>query len=211
MSIADLRKEYALAGLRRKDLGPDPIPQSAQWLDEAIRAGALEPTAMTLATAGRDGRPSSRTVLLKGIDARGYVFFTNYSSRKGRELDENPRASLTLYWRELERQICICGTASKLPAKESATYFQSRPFASRLAAWVSKQTEVIVDRAALEAKLSEISGQYKDQQVPLPPWWGGYVIAPETVEFWQGRPSRLHDRFRYRREKETWILERLSP
>lgn len=212
MSIADLRKEYTLAGLRRRDLCPDPIQQFAKWLDDAINAQISEPTAMTLATADKDAQPSARTVLLKGMDQRGFIFFTNYESRKGRDLAGNPKAAFTIYWKELERQVCVCGSVTKLPQHESEIYFQSRPLASRLAAWVSQQTEVISDRAALEEKLREITARFPGDAVPLPPYWGGFVIAPATIEFWQGRPSRLHDRFRYTKESgASWLLERLAP
>ena len=211
MSLSDLRKEYTLAGLRRMDLSPDPILQFSTWLDAAIASGLSEPTAMSLATADANGSPSCRTVLLKGVDQRGFIFFTNYESRKGRELAENPRAALTIYWKELERQICISGDVVRLPANESEIYFQSRPLGSRLAAWVSRQTETIKDRAALEQTLQEVTARFPSENVPLPPYWGGFVVQPLTIEFWQGRPNRLHDRFRYTKQKGSWLIERLAP
>ncbi len=211
MSLSDLRKEYTLAGLRRMDLSPDPILQFSSWLDAAIASGLPEPTAMSLATADAKGRPSCRTVLLKGVDQRGFIFFTNYESRKGRELAENPRAALTIHWKELERQICINGDVVKLPANESEIYFQSRPLGSRLAAWVSRQTETIKDRAALEQTLQAVTARFPGENVPLPPYWGGFILQPLTIEFWQGRPNRLHDRFRYTKEVGSWLIERLAP
>lgn len=212
MSLADLRREYTLAGLRRHDLLPDAIAQFTKWLNEAIAAKLLEPTAMTLATADASGRPSARTVLLKGVDERGFIFFTNYDSRKGRELAENPKASLVLHWPELERQVCISGAASRLAPEESSAYFKTRPVGSQLAAWVSRQTEVVPDREVLEDKLRAVTEKFSNQNVPLPPYWGGFAVAPATIEFWQGRPNRLHDRFRYTSQPGGgWIIERLAP
>ncbi|HWD20400.1 MAG TPA: pyridoxamine 5'-phosphate oxidase [Verrucomicrobiae bacterium] len=211
MTLADLRREYTLAGLRRADVLADPLQQFEKWLKDAVEANVFEANATSLATAGSSGQPTVRTVLLKGIDARGLIFFTNYESRKGRDLAENPRASLLVYWRELERQIITCGTVTKAPRAESEAYFKSRPPGSRLAAWASAQSQVIPDRAFLEAKLAEATARFAGQEVPTPPHWGGYILAPETVEFWQGRVSRLHDRIRYRRAGEAWKIERLSP
>lgn len=211
MSLAHLRKEYTLAGLRRRDLDADPVVQFGRWLQEAIDAGAAEPTAMTLATCDATGQPSSRTVLLKGLDERGFLFFTNYESRKGRELAGNPRAALTFHWKELERQVCVCGAATKVSREESEAYFQSRPAGSRLAAWVSRQTEVISGREHLEKELAVVTARFGDA-VPLPPYWGGLVVSPISVEFWQGRPNRLHDRFLYERKSGgPWTVGRLSP
>ena len=211
MSIADLRKSYHLAGLRRADLGPDPIQQFRAWLQQAIDAELLEPTAMTLATADKSGRPSARIVLLKGLDERGFIFYTNYESRKARELADNPNAALALYWAELERQVRVNGTVGRVSREESEDYFKSRPLGHQLGAWVSTQSEVIANRALLEERLKEFEQKY-GSAAPLPPFWGGYVLSPTEMEFWQGRPNRLHDRFRYTRQKEgPWLIERLAP
>ncbi len=172
----------------------------------------LDLTAATLATADKQGRPSARVVLLKGVDARGFVFFTNYESRKGRELGENPHAALVFYWSHQERQVCVTGQVRPLPAAESDAYFQSRPRGSRVAAWASHQSAVIRDRAALEEQWRQVEAQHAGREVPRPPFWGGYVLAPGRLEFWQGRPNRLHDRFRYTRQADArWLIERLSP
>jgi pyridoxamine 5'-phosphate oxidase len=212
ISVADLRREYTLAGLRRRDLLADAIKQFEKWFEDALQAQVLEPNASTLSTVDKNGQPSSRTVLLKGIDQRGFVFFTNYQSRKGRELLENPRVAVTVLWRELERQVCICGVASKVSREESETYFKSRPVASQYGAWASEQGAVIPNRELLEQKLVEVKTKYQEGAVPLPPHWGGFVIAPKTVEFWQGRPNRLHDRFRYTHQDDGgWLIERLAP
>src|SRR5436309_6029962 len=206
MSIADLRRSYTLAGLRRVELEADPIRQFQKWLQQALDAQLLEPTAMTLATADQKGRPSARIVLLKGLDERGFIFFTNYESRKGRELAENPNASLVFYWAELERQVRVNGTAGRISREESEKYFTGRPRGHRLGAWVSTQSDVIKCRAVLEERLKEFEQKYPDA-VPLPPYWGGYVLSPAEMEFWQGRPNRLHDRFRYsKKEDETWLI-----
>ena len=212
MSLADLRKDYSLSGLLEKDLARDPFRQFDQWFQEAEAAKLVEPNAMTLATATRDGRPSARTVLLKGVDGRGFVFYTNYESRKGRELSENPRASLLLPWIALERQVIIEGTLAKLSREESAAYFHSRPRASQLGAWVSQQRSIITGRSVLEDAMKALEKKHAGAEIPLPPAWGGYRLSPESVEFWQGRRSRLHDRLRYRREAGgAWIVERLAP
>jgi pyridoxamine 5'-phosphate oxidase len=235
MAIADLRREYSLTGLRRRDLEADPIVQFRKWFDQAsgarasgrvrkffIRlykrlllasgAEALDLTAMTLATVDKQGRPSARVVLLKGVDQRGFVFFTNYGSRKGRELTENPQAALVFYWPDQERQVCIAGEVNKLPPAESDAYFRTRPRGSRLAAWASEQSSTVKDRAALEEKWQQREVQYAGQEIPRPPFWGGYLLAPVRIEFWQGRPNRLHDRFRYTQQPDkTWLIERLSP
>jgi pyridoxamine 5'-phosphate oxidase len=211
-SIADIRRDYTLGGLHRADLMPDPVKQFQKWLDEAIEAEVLEPTAMTLATVNKAGRPSTRVVLLKRLDERGFVFFTNYRSAKARDLAGNARAALNVYWHELERQVAICGAASKVSRPESNKYFKSRPLGSRLAAWASNQSEVIPDREFLENKLAKVEERFPDGKVPTPPYWGGYVIKPETIEFWQGGGNRLHDRFRYIRLRGgRWLIERLSP
>jgi pyridoxamine 5'-phosphate oxidase len=211
MSLADLRKDYSLAGLVEKDLARDPFRQFEQWFQEAEAAKIHEPNAMVLATATRDGRPSARTVLLKGLDGRGFVFYTNYESRKGRDLEVNARASLVFPWIGLERQVIVEGTVTKIAPEESEAYFHSRPHPSQLSAWASQQSTIVAGRAVLEDSLKALEKKYAGREVPLPPHWGGYRLAPETVEFWQGRRSRLHDRLRYRREKDGWITERLSP
>ena len=235
MAIADLRREYSLTGLRRSDLDPDPIVQFKKWFDQAtgargsgrvrkfciklyktlLLASGAEPmdlTAMTLATVDQQGRPSARVVLLKGADERGFVFFTNYDSRKGQELAENPHAALVFYWSDQERQVCIAGEVGKLPPAESDAYFKTRPRGSRVAAWASQQSGVVRDRSALEEKWKQMETQYAGQEVPRPPFWGGYVLSPTRIEFWQGRPNRLHDRFCYTRQPDnTWVIERLSP
>jgi pyridoxamine 5'-phosphate oxidase len=211
-SIAEFRREYTLTGLRRADLDADPIAQFSKWFQQAVLAEVPEPNAMTLATADKSGQPSSRIVLLKNVDARGFTFYTNYDSRKGIELIENPQAALTLFWPQLERQVCLAGTVEKVSRAESEQYFNSRPKGSRLAAWVSSQSEAIVNRAVLEEKLAELSAEHPDEIVPLPPYWGGFCVAPTRIEFWQGRPNRLHDRFRYLRQPDqSWLIERLSP
>ena len=212
-SLADLRKDYSLAGLLEKDLAKDPFRQFEKWFQEAEAAKLIEPNAMTLATTGSDGRPSARTVLLKGIDGRGFVFFTNYESRKGRELAHIPRATLVFPWLALERQVTVEGAATRVSREESEAYFHSRPRASQLGAWVSQQSSLITSRAVLEDSLKALEQKYAGKEIPLPPFWGGFRVSPETVEFWQGRRSRLHDRLRYRREPKTneWSIERLAP
>lgn len=211
MNLADLRKDYSLAGLAEKDLARDPFRQFEKWFAEAQAGKIAEPNAMVLATATREGRPSSRTVLLKAIDGRGFVFYSNYESRKGRELEANPRAALNFPWVAMERQVLIEGTVTRVAREESEAYFHSRPRASQLGAWVSPQSTIITDRRVLEESLKALEQKYAGQEVPLPPNWGGWRLAPETVEFWQGRRNRLHDRLRYRREKDGWIIERLAP
>ena len=235
MSLAELRHEYTLAGLRRSDLDPDPIVQFKKWFDQVsgARSGVgvrrflirvykrllllgdpqrIDINAMTLATADKQGRPSARTVLLKGVDQRGFIFFTNYQSRKGRELDENPAAALVFYWGDLERQVCVAGQVSRISREESEAYFKTRPRGSRLAAWASDQSEAVPDRAVLERKWREQESKHPGDDVPIPPYWGGYVLDPERIEFWQGRPNRLHDRFRYSWQPDkSWLIERLSP
>jgi pyridoxamine 5'-phosphate oxidase len=214
MVIADIRREYLLGGLRRADLDANPIVQFQKWFGQATRALAekeLDANAATLATADKNEKPSARIILLKGLDERGFIFFTNYGSRKGRELAENPNASLVFYWQQLERQVCIAGSIGKTSREESEKYFKSRPRGSQLAAWASNQSDVVEDRAALEAKWNEMEKKFPNK-VPLPPNWGGYVLKPERIEFWQGRASRLHDRFCYTRQKNnSWKLERLAP
>jgi pyridoxamine 5'-phosphate oxidase len=210
MQLADLRTNYTFAGLRRRDLNADPIKQFNNWFQQALSAEVVEPNAMTLATVDSEGQPSSRIVLLKGIDERGFSFYTNYQSRKGRELEGNPKAALTLFWPGLERQVCARGTCARLSREESEAYFKSRPLGSRLGAWVSNQSSVIPDREFLEKRLAEVTAQYGEDP-PLPDYWGGYLLNPVTVDFWQGRPNRLHDRFLYTRDGGSWKLERLAP
>lgn len=211
MSLADLRKDYSLAGLGEKDLARDPFRQFEKWFQEAEAAKITEPNAMTLCTTTRDGRPSARTVLLKNIDGRGFVFFSNYESRKGRELHENPNATIVFPWLLLERQVIAEGTVAKVPREVSEAYFHSRPRPSQLAAWVSQQSSIISGRGVLEDSMKMLEEKYAGREVPLPPHWGGWRLSPETVEFWQGRRSRLHDRLRYRRDKDGWLIERLAP
>jgi pyridoxamine 5'-phosphate oxidase len=211
MSLADLRREYALCGLNEAEVDPDPIAQFRAWFDGATAAGVAEPNAMVLATATPDGRPSARVVLLKGVDERGFAFFTNNRSRKGRELASNPYAALAFFWTEIERQVRVEGAVVAVAPPESDLYFQSRPRDSQLGAWASPQSEVIAGRAELERRRDELAGQFAGGPVPRPPHWGGFRVVPEAVEFWQGRPGRLHDRLRYSRAAGGWRVERLGP
>lgn len=211
-TIADLRREYAGAPLLEEAVAPDAITQFRAWFDEALAAEIPDVNAMLLATATPDGRPSARVVLLKGLDERGFVFFTDYGSRKGRELAANPRAALTFYWPALHRQVRVEGDVTRLPAEESDAYFDSRPVEARYSAASSRQSEPVRDRAALEAAVRESRARFPDGDVPRPERWGGYVVSPAVVEFWQGRPGRLHDRLRYTRTPDGgWRIERLSP
>lgn len=209
--IAELRREYARERLEQANAALDPSVQFARWFQEALNAGFTEPNAMTLATADAQGRPSARIVLLKGYDERGFVFFTNYASRKGEELARNPCAALLFHWVELERQVRIEGSVAKVAEEESDIYYRSRPLASRLGAWASPQSQVLAQREELEARLAQLSAEYGEDP-PRPPHWGGYRLAPSVLEFWQGRESRLHDRLRYTREGPgQWRIERLAP
>ena len=206
------RYEHAPQGLRRRDLDPDPIKQFGNWFTAAIEAGIRDVNAMSLATAGRDSKPTVRIVLLKGFDESGFVFFTNYESEKGRHLEENAHAALAFYWIELDRQIRISGPAEKTSREESERYFHSRPVGSQLGAWVSRQSEVIDGRRVLDARLAEMTERFGDGPIPLPPHWGGYRVKPVVIEFWQGRANRLHDRFRYMRKADSsWQIDRLAP
>jgi len=211
MSMADLRREYTMAGLREEDCEPDPVRQFAKWFGEWLAASPIEPNAATLATSAADGRPSARVVLLKGFDETGFVFFTNYQSRKGRELSANPLAALCLFWPDFERQVRIEGSVEKLSDEESDAYHRTRPRASQLGAWCSFQSDAIAGREVLEQRLRELQERFGEGEIPRPPGWGGYRLKHDAVEFWQGRPSRLHDRIRYRPAAGAWIFERLSP
>jgi pyridoxamine 5'-phosphate oxidase len=212
LDIAALRQEYTQGGFSEEEANPNPIQQFENWFQQALKAGLREPNAMVLATVGPNAQPSTRVVLLKDVSEKGFSFYTNYESRKGQELAENPKASVTFPWLDLERQVCIQGRVTRLSREESEAYWKVRPRASRLGAWVSKQSTVITGRPFLEAKMQELQNQYPGEQIPLPPYWGGYLLAPEEIEFWQGRRSRLHDRIHYRKQPDnTWKIERLSP
>ena len=211
-SVSDLRKDYTLQGLREADADPNPFKQFQKWFDQALAAQLPEPNAMTLATATEEGLPSARMVLLKNFDERGFVFYTNYKSRKGQELAHNSQVALVFWWAELERQVRIEGRSLKVSDQESDEYFHSRPLSSRLGAWASDQSQVISDREVLELQLQQLKTEYENKDVPRPPHWGGFRVIPTVIEFWQGRPSRLHDRLNYRRvDDHTWLIERLSP
>jgi len=212
MALANMRIDYGLAGLHEKDLARDPFRQFEQWFAEAEAAKVTEPNAMSLATVGRDGRPSARTVLLKAFDGRGFVFYTNHESRKGRELADQAWAALLFPWVVMERQVIAEGRVARVAREEAEVYFHSRPRASQLAAWASPQSTPIASRAVMEESYRAVEKKYLGGEVPLPPQWGGYRLTPELVEFWQGRRSRLHDRLRYRRAAGgDWVIERLAP
>jgi pyridoxamine 5'-phosphate oxidase len=211
-TVADLRKDYTLEGLSELEVDLNPFIQFKKWFDQALAAQLPEPNAMTIATTTPEGKPSARMVLLKDFDERGFVLFTNYNSHKGQELAENPQAALVFWWAELERQVRISGYVEKVSETESDQYFESRPAKSRLGAWVSNQSEVIESREVLERRLQEFQSKYENQEIPRPPHWGGLRVIPAGIEFWQGRPSRLHDRLLYTRlDNGTWNIERLSP
>lgn len=212
MDLSDYRKEYTSQGLHRKDLSPDPMPQFDQWFNQAVEAGIHEPNAMSLATIDAENRPLLRTVLLKYYDQHGFVFFTNYESRKAQHMAENPEVCLLFPWISLERQVIVQGHAEKISTAESLKYFISRPHDSQLGAWVSQQSSVISSRKVLMEKLHELKAKFQAGQVPLPSFWGGYRVVPQSVEFWQGGSARLHDRFLYRCDVESsWTIDRLSP
>lgn len=212
LNLQALRRQYALNAFSETEAADNPFDQFKKWFHEAEEAQLLEPNAMTLATATHLGHPSARIVLLKEVDAKGFVFFTNYESRKAAELAQNPYAALLFNWMELERQVRIEGSVEKISAGESLAYFQSRPKGSQIGAWASPQSRILSDRAILDKRVSEISAQYADAEaLPLPPFWGGYRVLPEVFEFWQGRESRLHDRVRYHRESGNWVRQRLAP
>ena len=209
--MADLRIDYGLGTLAETDLDPDPIKQFGKWLNDAVSANLREPNAMTVATATPDGTPSARIVLLRGVDERGFVFYTNYESRKGHELAENPKAALIFYWAALERQVRVTGTVERTSQEESEAYFKSRPLKSRLGAWASPQSQTLPSRAPLEARLAEVEQKFSDGDIPLPPFWGGFRVKPQEIEFWHGRRSRLHDRLLYSKTDSGWKISRLAP
>lgn len=211
MELADLRRDYSLTELSRSSVDSDPFAQFAKWMSEAMDSAVIEPTAMTVSTVDAEGRPSSRVVLLKGFDSNGFVFFTNYESRKGTELTANPHTSLHFFWPDLERQIIISGIAEKVAREESEAYFASRPLESRIGAWASNQSRELANREELESRVAEVRERFSDGDIPCPPFWGGFRVTPTRIEFWQGRKSRLHDRIVYELADERWKISRLSP
>ena len=211
MNVADLRKNYTQAGLLETDVLANPFKQFQLWFEQAVGANLVEPNAMTLATVTDEGKPSARIVLLKGFDDRGFVFYTNYNSQKGVELQTHPHAALVFLWHDLERQVRIEGKVELVAEAEATAYFHSRPVGSQLGAWASDQSQVITDRSVLENKLQQLEAEYLNQEIPKPPHWGGVRVIPHEIEFWQGRPSRLHDRLRYQLVDGNWHIDRLSP
>jgi len=212
MNLSEMRRNYAAQALDLGDLRPSPFTQFDHWMRQAIESELLEPNAMALATVGTDGQPTLRTVLLKGFDEKGFVFYTNYESAKARQIDSNPQVALLFQWLPLERQVTVTGRAEKIPAMESLGYFLSRPRDSQIGAWASQQSAVITTRSILEGKFAEMKAKFATGNIPLPSFWGGYRVAPLTFEFWQGRPNRLHDRFRYERKPAAaWTISRLMP
>jgi len=211
MSIADIRKDYQLKSLAESEVAKSPFDQFSIWWEEAVQSAIVEVNAMALSTASPEGRPSSRIVLLKGYNEEGFVFFTNYTSDKGKQIAENQFVSLLFFWKELERQVRIEGIASKIAVDESDAYFNSRPIGSRLGAWASPQSKKISDRGVLDKELEKVTAQFKEQEIPRPPHWGGYRVQPTKIEFWQGRSSRLHDRILYEHVDQQWQISRLAP
>jgi len=211
MSIADIRKDYQLKSLAESEVAKNPFAQFSVWWEEAVQSAIVEVNAMALSTVSPEGKPSSRIVLLKGYTEEGFVFFTNYTSDKGRQIEQNQHVSLLFFWKELERQVRIEGAASKIAAEESDAYFNSRPIGSRLGAWASPQSQKIADRAILDQELEKITAQFQEQEVSRPPHWGGFRVKPTKIEFWQGRSSRLHDRILYELTDEQWQISRLAP
>jgi len=209
--LSDLRREYSVGGLDESDLAPDPVTMFRTWMHGTLAAGLHEPNAMVLSTVSAEGRPASRIVLLKGLDERGFVFYTNYTSRKGIELEANPACALLFPWHGLERQIRVDGTAVRLTPQENDAYFATRPRASQIGAWASPQSQVVADRGELDGRYGEVSARFGEEDVPTAPDWGGYRVEHASVEFWQGRRGRMHDRLRYRRFPDGWVTERLAP
>ncbi len=211
LNLADLRREYTKNGLLETDVDADPFRQFSVWFEQATNAGIVEPNAMSHATVSPDGQPSIRIVLLKGVDDRGFIFFTNYESRKGKDMDQNPKTSLLFFWGELERQVRIEGDIEKISKDQSRAYFDSRPAGSRIGAWSSNQSEVVASRDFLERRYEENVAKYVGDDIPMPDYWGGYRLVPNMIEFWQGRGSRMHDRIRFRLVDGSWVIDRLSP